>query len=189
MPGPLRVDRTCRRSTTVIAGLAVLAMLGGPVAGRSLRILSSRWSTSTARPIPTIDVVVSVPMVLSGQRLGVEDFRIMEGSEPRPVEVSPLDPAGLELAIVIDSTMAGEAFLSARGALMEVPVHLSEPTISVVSAAESPVIVQRPTRDRNATSAALHGLVPRSGVTDIESGIALALSNSARENHGVRSSF
>jgi hypothetical protein len=124
---------------------------------------------------PSIDAIVTVPKILSGQRLDAGDWVVLEDGEPRPVDVRPFDPAALEVAVVLDSTLEGGSFLSAQGALMELPVHLSQPTMSVVSAGATPVVALAPTRDTDAMSTAIHGLESTPGPNALEDGLTVAL--------------
>ncbi|MGH9118786.1 MAG: VWA domain-containing protein [Acidimicrobiales bacterium] len=123
---------------------------------------------------PDITAVVSVPMVLSGRSLRADNFDVRERDDSRPVKVTAFDPSQLQLAIVVDSAMTGTAFVGAQGALLELPVHLRGPNVSIVRAATPATVALPPTRDPAAASVAVRGLTPSNGESNIEDGIAVA---------------
>jgi len=59
-----------------------------------------------------------------------------------------------------------------QGGLLEVPVHLSEPSMSIVRASEITTVVA-PTRDPDAASAVVRALTPSTGESAVEDGIAV----------------
>ena len=123
---------------------------------------------------PDIKAVVSVPTVLSGRSLDAEHFAILEREASVPVEVEAFDPSQLQLSVVVDSTMDPASFVGAQGALLELPVHLRGPNVSIIEATTPARVALPPTRDRAAASFVVRGLAPSSGAANIEDGIAVA---------------
>jgi hypothetical protein len=160
---------------SITLAAAALLSAAGPAAGAQPIESEIKVVSVDSANYPTIKAVVTAPMVLSGQRLAAEEFAVLEGDERRPVEVRPFDPAALELVVVIDSMIKGDPFINAQGGLLEMPVHLEGPTMSIVSAATVPTVVLAPTQDRDAMSTALRGLVPGRGPAGMEDAMALAL--------------
>jgi hypothetical protein len=185
-PVPRRLDANRTRATSTAAIIAlglsvVLAVAGAPGVPAVAQPQSSsdepalKVVTVDGSDYPRIDAIVTVPKLLSGQRLEAQDWVVLEGDEPRPVEVRPFDPAALEVVAVLDATIEGPPFVSAQGALMELPVHLAQPTMAVVSAGATPVVALAPTRDRGAMSTAILGLTSSPGPNGLEDGLILAL--------------
>jgi hypothetical protein len=184
VPRRLDANRTRATSNTVIIalGLAIVVAVAGTPGATAVAQSESiadepalKVVTVDSSNYPQIDAIVTVPKLLSGQRLETQDWVVLEGDEPRPVEVRPFDPAALEVVAVLDSTIEGAPFLSAQGALMELPVHLSQPTMAVVSAGATPVVALAPTRDRGAMSTAIHDLTSTPGPNALEDGLIVAL--------------
>jgi hypothetical protein len=159
---------------SIIATLAILLALGSAAGAQEVAPPVRVVEVDSAN-YPTIEATVTAPMALSGQRLTAEDFQVFEGDQPRTVDVRPLDPTGLELAVVIDPAIQGDGFIKVQAALLEVPVHLLGPTMSIVSATATPTVVLPPTPDRDAASTTLRNLVPGPGPSNVEDGISVAL--------------
>jgi hypothetical protein len=156
--------------------LAVVAVVaGGPVPARGqtggasldvLRIDSSGYPTVTAQ--------VAVPMVLSGRSLDSADFQVREGDEVRDATVQRLDLSQLEVVVILDSSLRGPSFLAAQGALLEVPVHLVGPTLTVLRTGNPTTVLLPPTTDGTAASTAIESFAPADGAAEI-SGLSRAL--------------
>jgi hypothetical protein len=170
----MRRKRTLSACASTFAAAALACAAGLPAGAQTINAEIKVVGVDTA-DYPTIRAVVTAPMVLSGQRLATDEFTVLEGDERRPVEVRPFDPAALELVVVIDSIIKGDPFINAQGGLLEVPVHLSGPTMSIVSAGTVPTVALPPTQDRDAVSTVFRGLVPGRGPAAMEDAMGVAL--------------
>jgi hypothetical protein len=121
---------------------------------------------------PTVDSVVVVPQILSGQNLAAADFEVRQGVEPRPVEVERVATQSFDVALVIDPSIA--AGREVEGALLELPVQLPGPQFAIVAAASPGQIVQPLTADTRAVTNAL-GSLPSAGTPALAEGVELAL--------------
>jgi hypothetical protein len=133
---------------------------------RAVRVDSSRY--------PSIEAVVAIPRVMTQGLLRARQVEVVEGLRPHPVELEPLDPADVDLAVVVDGSLTRDDLAVAQGGLVELGVHMPEPDLAVVAADATARVLLPPTGDRHAVGAALRQLTG-GGESDILAGIDAAL--------------
>jgi hypothetical protein len=152
------------------AAIGLAPVLAAPVtADEELRIISVDDSQ-----YPIVETVVVVPALLASHGLESTHFDARERTDARPLAVEPLDPATLELAVVVDASIGPERLTAAQGGLLEIPVHLPEPEISLVTAANPPSVALPLTSDPRAASVAFRSMAAGHG-SALEAGIEMAL--------------
>jgi hypothetical protein len=133
-----------------------------------------RIVTIDSSQYPIVEAVVVVPPLMAGRPLAATHFDVRERTVARPLAVEPLDPSTLELAVVVDASIGPEPLTAAQGGLLEIPVHLREPQISLVNAANPPSVALPLTDDPRAAGAAFRAMTARQE-SALEDGIDMAL--------------
>jgi hypothetical protein len=123
---------------------------------------------------PSIEAVVAIPRVMTQGLLRARQVEVVEGLTPHPVELEVLDPADVDLAVVVDGSLTRDDLGVAQGGLVELGVHLPEPDLALVAAEATARVVLPLTGDRHAVGAGLRQLAG-GGESDIRAGVDAAL--------------
>jgi hypothetical protein len=132
------------RAVLTVALLAVVVMVAAPSRAvpsdplDAATVYAVDQTAATDGSTPVARILLSAPPRLATRTLTADDITVTVDGAPRPVRVQRLTADDLEIAVVVDTTLGGDALRTMQAALVELALQLPPgATMRVVGAGGS----------------------------------------------------
>ena len=154
------LSRVTRRLLLVAIVGTYLSTLASGTAGAAVPedVVVSKVDTTHH---PEVSLVVAPPRLLAETDLTAEAFTVTESGESRPVDVTRLPDANLQVVLVLDPSVPPTVFRSAQGAALDFLLRLPASTrVALISAGAQPQVIFSSAPDPQAAGTAVGRLSP-----------------------------